>query len=104
MKPYRPLPDCLKINKSSIEGNGLFAAKDIPKGTNLGISHIHLDEDDDIIRLPLGGWYNCPNQPHNANCIKEANEGDNRIEFNLITIKDIKKNDEILVQYTFYKL
>jgi len=104
MKPYRPLPECLTIKQSSIEGLGLFSKGDIPKGTNLGISHIWLDGEDEIIRLPLGGWYNCPNEPHNANCIKESIEGYDKIEFHLITTKDIKENEEILVNYTFYKL
>ena len=104
MKTYRPLPECLRIDKSSIDGSGLFASGDIPKGTNLGISHIHLDEDDEIIRTPLGGFYNSPNKPEDANCIKTAIEGDNRIEFHLMTIKDIKEDEELLVKYTFYKL
>ena len=40
---YRPLPDCVTIKDSLIDGLGLFATKDIPKGTYLGISHIYVD-------------------------------------------------------------
>ena len=32
---YRPLPDCLTIKESSIEGLGMFATKDIKKDTTL---------------------------------------------------------------------
>lgn len=42
MKTYRPLPECLTIKDSPIEGKGLFATEDIPAGTNLGRSHIKL--------------------------------------------------------------
>ena len=40
---YRPLPKCLTIKKSPIEGLGLYATKDIKANTFLGITHI-LDE------------------------------------------------------------
>ncbi len=104
MKTYRPLPDCLRIDNSSIDGSGLFASGDIPKGTTLGVSHIHLDEDAEIIRLPLGGFYNSPNEPSNANCVKIQIQKEDRVEFHLTTIKDIKEDEELLVNYTFYKL
>ena len=37
---YRPLPDCLTIKKSNIEGLGLFATKRIEALVNLGMTHI----------------------------------------------------------------
>ena len=37
---WRPLPDFLTIKESKIEGLGVFATRDIPKGFDLGISHI----------------------------------------------------------------
>lgn len=37
---YKPLPEYLTISQSKIDGLGLFATKDIPEGTNLGITHI----------------------------------------------------------------
>ena len=61
---YRPLPEILTIKKSSIEGLGLYAQKDIKANTFLGITHI-LDErfDNKYIRTPLGGFYNHSNDP-----------------------------------------
>ena len=64
---YRPLPDFLTIKNSEIEGLGLFATKDIPSGTNLGASHIKLYSQ--IIRTPLGAFYNHSTEP---NCAKDA--------------------------------
>ena len=40
---YRPLPKCLTIKKSPIEGLGLYATENIKANTFLGITHI-LDE------------------------------------------------------------
>ena len=37
---YRPLPEILTIKKSSIEGLGLYAQKDIKGKTYLGITHM----------------------------------------------------------------
>jgi len=36
---YRPLPKCLTIKKSMIEGLGLYATADIKANTFLGITH-----------------------------------------------------------------
>ena len=61
---YRPLPDCVTIKKSPIEGLGLYATRDIKANTFLGITHI-LDEnfENNYIRTPLGGFYNHSNNP-----------------------------------------
>ena len=61
---YRPLPDCVTIKKSPIEGLGLYATRDIKANTFLGITHI-LDEnfENNYIRTPLGGFYNHSNDP-----------------------------------------
>ena len=40
---YRPLPKEVTINKSYIEGLGLFAEEDLPANTKLGISHVKDD-------------------------------------------------------------
>ncbi len=37
---YRPLPKELTINKSYIEGLGLFAEEDLPANKQLGVSHV----------------------------------------------------------------
>ena len=101
---YKPLPESVTIKQSGINGLGLFADQDIKQGTNLGMSHIKLD--DKIIRTPLGGFINHSNEP---NCIKtelRANGIDEtfRKKWNLITIKDIKGGEELTVRYTFYKV
>ena len=61
-KTYRPLPDNLFIEESLINGQGLFANKNIPAGTDLGISHVEIEIDKmspkELIRTPLGGFIN----------------------------------------------
>ena len=58
---YKPLPESVTIKQSGINGLGLFAAQEIKQGTNLGITHIKVD--DKIIRTPLGGFINHANEP-----------------------------------------
>lgn len=96
MKTYRPLPDCLTIKDSPIEGKGLFATKDIPKGTDFGRSHIMLYTE--IIRTPVGAFYNHSDEP---NAVKRPI---GQTKWNLITKRDIKAGEEITVKYTFYKI
>ena len=62
---YKPLPKCLTIKKSPIEGLGLYATENIKANTFLGITHI-LDEnfENNYIRTPLGGFYNHSNNPN----------------------------------------
>ena len=92
---YRPLIDSLSIGKSNIHGYGIFAIKDIPKNTKLGLSHIKVD--DLMVRTPLGGFYNHSDDP---NC-----ETYTKGEFMFLkTIKDIKNNEEITAKYTLYKI
>ena len=59
---YKPLPYDMFIEESMIDGQGLFASKDIPKGTDLGISHYQIEKDKmspvELIRTPLGGFIN----------------------------------------------
>jgi len=95
-KYYRPLPDCLTIQKSGIEGLGLFAKKDINSDINLGISHIfHIDFENGYIRTPLGGFINYSDDP---NCkILMTPDG-----YNLLTIKDIKSGEELTLKYNLY--
>jgi len=92
---YRPLIDSLSIGKSSIHGYGIFAIKDIPKNTKLGLSHIRVD--DLMVRTPLGGFYNHSNNP---NCEKYRVG----LGWFLRTIKDIIKGEEITATYTFYNI
>jgi hypothetical protein len=118
-KNYKPLSYDLFIEESLIEGQGLFSSIDIPKGTDLGVSHIELEKDKmspkELIRTPLGGFIN--HEPtvkelqndklveiSGPNCekIKQRPDG-NKTEWNLVTLKDIKMGDELTLEYSFYK-
>ena len=125
-KNYKPLPYDMFIEESMINGQGLFASTDIPKGTDMGVCHIQIEIDKmsptELIRTPLGGFIN--HQPvvkeliridkDNAtdelvevsgpNCekIKHRAKG-NKTEYNLITRRDIKAGEELTLHYTFYK-
>ena len=105
---YKPLPESLTIKQSNINGLGLFADQKIIHGTNLGMSHLKIG--DTIFRTPLGGFINHSNTP---NCVKaelrmtdEDTQG-HRYDYkkwNLIASQDVKKGEELTVQYTFYKI
>lgn len=101
---YKPLPKSLTIKESSIHGLGLFAAEDIPNGTNLGISHTRLTNGE-IIRTPLGGFYNHSEDP---NCEKReiyfSYDKSVNCEYEIISLVDIKKGEEITVEYTLYNI
>jgi len=105
---YRPLPDELEISCSPIEGMGIFAKKGIAQGTNLGMTHIKVA--DIIIRTPLGGFLNHSDE---ANCAKAElrmfNEDEpaqplNYKKWNLVTLRNIKKGEELTLKYSFYKI
>ena len=118
-KNYKPLSYDLFIEESLIEGQGLFSSIDIPKGTDLGVSHIEFEKDKmspkELIRTPLGGFIN--HEPtvkelqndklveiSGPNCekIKKRPDG-NKTEWNLVTLKDIKMGEELTLEYSFYK-
>ena len=99
---YKPLPESLTINSSGIHDLGLFADQDIKQATNLGTTHIKID--DTIIRTPLGGFINHSNTP---NCVKVElllSEGSPKKKWNLVATQDIKKGEEITLRYTFYNV
>ena len=99
MDKYKPLPKGLRIEKSKIQGFGLFTLLFLKEGTNLGTSHIKIK--DELIRTPLGGFVNHSDDP---NCVKTKLHTDNYIKYNLVTIKDIAGGDELTVKYTFYNM
>ena len=99
MDKYKPLPKGLRIEKSKIQGFGLFTLFFLKQGTNLGTSHIKIK--DELIRTPLGGFVNHSDDP---NCIKTKLHTDNYIKYNLVTIKDITGGEELTVKYTFYNM
>ena len=90
---YRPLPKELFIGFSDIEGNGVFASEEITKDTNLGISHKLIDNE--LIRLPLGGFIN-HSKEENCTLIQKENN------FYLYTIKDIEVDEELVLDYNKY--
>ena len=99
---YEPLPKGLRIQPSDINGFGLFTLVFTPKDTNLGMSHIVLnhdpkENDDELIRTPLGGFINHSDNP---NCVK-VKKGN---RYFLKTIKDVVGGDELTTRYTFYKI
>ena len=100
---YKPLPESLTIKTSKVNGLGLFAQEGIAQGTNLGISHIKIN--DDILRTPLGGFINHDNDP---NCVKAELHANGvtgekfKKKWNLVTIKDIKAGEELTANYNLY--
>ena len=97
---YKPLPESLTIKTSKVNGLGLFAQEGIAQGTNLGISHIKLDEE--ILRTPLGGFINHANE---ANAVKvELRDEKYTKKWSLVTLRDIKKGEELTLRYTFYNI
>jgi len=96
---YHPLPPRLTIKPSLINGLGLFATAGIAQGTNLGTTHIKVD--DIIFRTPLGGFINCD---ENANCVKVEmkTEGSITDKWNLVTLRNINNGEELTLKYTFY--
>lgn len=103
---WRPLPDFLTIKNSKIEGLGLFALKDIPEGTDLGITHIFDSRfQDKYIRLPLGAFINHHEIPNcNAVFAKNDSEIGEIKHIRIVTLKEIKKGEEITVKYIINKL
>ena len=95
---YKPLPDYLTIERSTIDGLGLFALEDINKNTIIGITHVYSSGyEDSHIRTPLGCFINHSESP---NCIL-GNEGFTKI---LKTVKNISKGEEITLKYSLYKI
>ncbi len=101
---YKPLPDGLLIQKSSIEGQGLFTNKFIEENEKLGLSHIVVEGE--IIRTPLGGFVNHSDNP---NCIKikgvlGLKEVEQTNKYFLYTRRPVKAWEELTCKYTFYKI
>ena len=105
---YRPLPDSVTIKQSEINGLGLFSQKGIAQGTNLGITHLEMAKVDNkqaIYRTPLGGFINHSNTPNCAKIELHANGHEPfQTKWNLVTLRDIKKGEEVTVRYTFYNV
>ena len=95
---YKPLPDCITIKESNIEGLGLFATCDIKEGHEFGVTHFkNYWFEDGYIRTPLGGFFNHSDNP---NC--EAYRQNQYVK--LRSIKPIKKGEELTAKYWLYNM
>jgi len=96
---YKPLPDCVTIRESLIEGFGLFATRKIKAGTFIGIIHVMSENvSDGIVRTPLGGFGNHSDDP---NCFKVKLENNNSW---IGALRDIEPDEEITWRYTLYEI
>lgn len=100
-KYYKPLPECVTIKESEIEGLGLFSTMEIKAGTRIGRTHFKTDdeafkEEGGWVRLPLGGFFNHSETP---NC-KVTVEDDKYIF--LDTVEDIEPGQELTAKYIWY--
>ena len=95
---YKALPDALHIGDSQVAGQGIFAKEDIPVDTELGLSHILLEE---IFRTPLGGFINHSDDP---NCVKYPVDNKYYTKYYIKTIRPIKAGEELFLKYTFYSV
>ena len=100
-KAYAPLPEYLSIGSSDIHGAGIFATEDIPKGIDMGISHVYDPNfQHDYIRTPLGGFIN-----HNENANCELIEDSEDIAYKRIkTLRRIEQGEEITLKYSMYDI
>ena len=100
-EPYKPLPEFIAIGPSGIHGAGIFAKEDIPKGVDLGISHVYDPNfQHDYIRTPLGGFINHSDKP---NC--ELLEDDEDVSYKrLKTIQRVEAGTELTLKYTLYEI
>lgn len=103
---YKPLPEYLTIKESSIDGLGVFATENINVETIIGCySHMYIEEsniDRELQRLNFGGFINHSKEP---NCTLElvksyVNNRRTRSYYKLKTLRDIKAEEEITLNYT----
>ena len=97
-KYFRPLKPYLTVQKSGIEGLGLFATEDIPVGEVIGITHVWDERfKDNYIRTATGAFINHSDSPN----IKLVTDSDMRYGK---ALRHIKKGEELCTQYTLYSL
>lgn len=105
-KEWRPLPNSITIKESKIEGLGVFATKNIPSDTDLGISHVYDNRfPDNYIRLPLGAFINHHEMPNCKAIVSDSHELIGNIKhIRIITDKDILSGEELTLNYIINKL
>jgi len=84
------------IGPSKIQGTGIFASEQVPKGTNLGAAHIR--RDGEYIFTPFGKYYNHSSDPNCASVLEGS--VDENYSRSLVALKDLSPNEEIVVDYT----
>ena len=129
---YKPLPDCLTINKSPIEGLGLYASKKIRANSFIGLTHVRdKNFENGYIRTPLGGFYNHSNEPNVRRVVSDVlpklkcgEQIDESLDVSqipdgkasrenlypniegkymfIVTIKEIKPGEELTANYNLY--
>ena len=92
---YRALPEGLFISESPIAGQGVFTKRPLNVGTNLGMSHLIVDEI--IYRTPLGGFINHSDTP---NCEKYFEDE----KYYVRVIRPVNSMEELFLKYTFYEV
>ena len=99
---YKPLPKGVTVKNSEVEGLGLFATKNIPDDTVLGIVHV-LDKNfpHGSIRTALGAFYNHSDNPNCKSVGGFCHQIPGRY---LRTIRDIKEGEELTEKYTLYEM
>ena len=103
---WRPLPDFLTIKDSKIEGLGVFTTRDLPKGFDLGISHI-FDErfPDGYIRLPLGGFITHHEIPNSKAILADEDKEMGKLRhIRIEALQPIAEDQEITIKYIINKL
>ena len=101
-KTYRPLPDNVQLDYSPIEGMGVFAKYDLDGKIFIGITHVAPRKKDlPRQRTPLGGFINHSDNP---NCVILPDPKVPHTSSKLITVRPIRKGEELTVYYTMYKL
>ena len=129
---YKPLPKCLTIKKSPIEGLGLYATQNIKANTFVGLTHVkNTHFDNGYIRTPLGGFYNHSNEPNVRRVVSDilpklkcGDQIDESLDVEkipdgkasrenlypkiegkymfIVSTKDIKAGDELTANYNLY--
>ena len=94
---YNPLPKEVYLQKSNIDGHGIFASQNLDGNFEIGATHIKVPMVQGFIRTPLGGFVNHSDNP---NCVLQiTRDWDDYTVYSLFTIQPIKKNVELVLTY-----